>query len=193
MQHITCEINGRVYDLKVVETQEEAEIGLVGVDHLEEDEGIMFPFEKQDEVVFTMEGMTIPIDVVFVNQEFQVTDVWRAKPGDKDFSAVAYTVIELPINSDVNIGDFVFIDDGKTTSQMYVLNEKGDIQMALEGGERIFSRKSTKEMIRLAKRAKQNRKNKLKYRHFCIKLGKYIFKELDAQDNRKIETVEIPE
>ena len=67
---------------------------------------------------------------------------------------VAYTVIELPINSDVNIGDFVFIDDGKTTSQMYVLNEKGDIQMALEGGERIFSRKSTKEMIRLAKRAK---------------------------------------
>lgn len=193
MKTTICEINGRIYNLKVVETEEEAQEGLSEYSELKEDEGMMFPFEEEDNVVFTMDEMTIPIDIIFVNEENQVIRVVHAKPGDRDIYQKAKTVLELHIDSDVEVGDTVFFDSTDDTNQMYILDEDGNIQMALEGGERIFSRKSTLQMIRLAKRAKKMKKNKVEYNKICVKLGKYIFKELDAQDNRNVETVNLPD
>jgi hypothetical protein len=57
--------------------------------------------------------------------------------------------------------------------------------MALLGGERIFSRKSTKVIIRKALKAYRSKEDK-DYKA----LGKYVFKELKAQDGRKQEYVE---
>ena len=61
---------------------------------------------------------------------------------------------------------------------MKVLNEKGEIQMELSGGERIFSRLNTKILIKFAKKADFT-KNDNDYKA----LGKRVFKFLTIQDS----------
>ena len=65
-----------------------------------------------------------------------------------------------------------------------------EASVAIEGGERIFSRKSSRVIIRKAKKAYKNRKNE-KFDNYCRSLGKYVFKELDAQDSRDAEYVSL--
>jgi len=62
-------------------------------------------------------------------------------------------VVELNANSKVKEGDELeFLDDTKEYT-MKVLAPDGSTQMNLKGGERIFSRKNTKVLIRQAKKA----------------------------------------
>jgi len=56
--------------------------------------------------------------------------------------------------------------------------------MELDGGERIFSRKSTRVIIKKAKKAYVSQLDK-DYKA----LGKYVFKELNKQDDRDPEYV----
>lgn len=58
--------------------------------------------------------------------------------------------------------------------------------MELEGGERIFSRKNTKVLIKQAKKA-NNSKSDSDYK----RLGKSMFKYLKIQDNNEPEFVEL--
>jgi hypothetical protein len=52
--------------------------------------------------------------------------------------------------------------------------------MLLQGGERIFSRKSSKQIIAWAKKADLEKNNKSKFENYCRKLGKRVFRELKA-------------
>ena len=52
--------------------------------------------------------------------------------------------------------------------------------MLLKGGERIFSRKSTKQMIRWAKKAEEVKNDEVLYTKRCKRLGKIMLKELEA-------------
>ena len=70
---------------------------------------------------------------------------------------------------------------------MYILGSDGKPQMDLVGGERIISRSETRSLIIKAKRANKSKSDK-DYK----KLGKYIFKVLEKQDNRKPEYVNLP-
>lgn len=76
---------------------------------------------------------------------------------------------------------------------MKVLAPDGSTQMNLQGGERIFSRISTKQMITWAKKAEANKDNKELFNKYCKRLGKRMFKELYAQDHREPEYVNAPE
>ena len=67
------------------------------------------------------------------------------------------------------------------------LGSDGKPQMDLVGGERIFSRKNSRTLIKLAKRA-----NKSKADSDYAKLGKKIFKYINEQDNRPSEFIESP-
>lgn len=70
---------------------------------------------------------------------------------------------------------------------MKVLALDGSTQMELEGGERIFSRKNTKTLIRLAKKAHMSKDEK-DYKA----LGKKVFKYLHIQDTNTPEYVDAP-
>ena len=70
---------------------------------------------------------------------------------------------------------------------MYILGSDGTPQMDLVGGERIISRIETKEIIRKAKKANKSKQDK-DYK----KLGKYVFKVFEKQDNREPEYVGLP-
>ena len=76
---------------------------------------------------------------------------------------------------------------------MKVLAPDGSTQMNLQGGERIFSRISTRKMIKQAKKANSLRKDSVLYERACKKLGKICLKELYAQNHRDQEYVQVPE
>lgn len=69
-----------------------------------------------------------------------------------------------------------------SNSSMALLDHKGNIQMYLEGGELIFSRVSSKEIIDAASSAKT--------KEDILKLGQIVHKERMAQRGRDPEYVD---
>lgn len=61
--------------------------------------------------------------------------------------------------------------------KMVLLDHNGSPQMTMEGGERIFSRESTKKIIDLATKA--NDEDSL------YNLGEAVYKEIKAQNKRQ--------
>lgn len=199
---ITIEIGDREYKVREAKTEEERKQGLKGVESLPEDEGMLFYMpDKKSQVVFTMEDMKFPLDIIFINQDDEVFDAAynvpidteavisdeNALPNQDDY--VKY-VLEVNPNSGIQIGDELDIEDSEdnSTIKMQVLAPDGSTQMLLEGGERIVSRKETKVLIRKAKKAYKSKSDR-DYKA----LGKYMFKVLKGQDTREPEYVDAPE
>ena len=97
-------------------------------------------------------------------------------------------VLEVNQGSGIKEGDELDIDDDDEVPTMKVIAPDGSTQMELNGGERIFSRKNTKTLIRMAKRADKSKADK-DYKA----LGKKMFTYLKQQDEREPEYVEAPE
>lgn len=199
---ITIEIGDKEYKVREAKTEEERKQGLKGVESLPEDEGMLFYMpDKKSQVVFTMEDMKFPLDIIFINQDDEVFDIAYnvpidteavisdedALPNQDDY--VKY-VLEVNSNSGIQTGDELDIEDSEdnSTIKMQVLAPDGSTQMLLEGGERIVSRKETKVLIRKAKKAYKSKSD----RDYKV-LGKYMFKVLKGQDTREPEYVDAPE
>ncbi len=97
-------------------------------------------------------------------------------------------MLEVNADSGIKIGDEADLDDDDEDFVMKVLSPDGTVQMHLEGGERIVSRKETKVLIKKALKAAESKEDK-DYKA----LGKYIFKVLKGQDSREPEYVNAPE
>lgn len=199
---ITIEIGDREYKVREAKTEEERKQGLKGIESLPEDEGMLFYMpDKKSQVVFTMEDMKFPLDIIFINQDDEVFDIAYnvpidteavisdedALPNQDDY--VKY-VLEVNPNSGIQVGDELDIEDSEdnSTIKMQVLAPDGSTQMLLEGGERICSRKNTRVLIKKAKKAYKSKQDK-DYKS----LGKYMFKVLKEQDTREPEYVDAPE
>lgn len=205
---IDVDINGTVYHLLHLISEEEKEIGLMNVEELDSQEGALFDYsnEPQAELSFWMKDTTIPLLICFVNESGKVISVHQGEPMSEEMITessefVAY-VIEVGINETIKPGDQTSLgqqnineenedeEDEEDThpelnvNRLYVYGSDGEVQAELQGGERIFSRKSSRVIISKAKRAYLSKEDK-DYKS----LGKYIFKEMDAQDNREPEYV----
>lgn len=182
-------IGGKEYTVTVAETEEEKEIGLQNKESLPEDEGMLFIYDEPEDIGFWMEDTYIPLDIIFINEDFEVISIAKGQPESKDIHEekdVSY-VLELNIDSGVSVGDELeFIDDEQSSSKMLVLDENGEIQLELDGGERIFSRPNTKTLLKMAARAYKSKKDS-DYK----KLGKKVFSYLKIQDERDEEYVEL--
>lgn len=190
------EVNDKIYKVRVAITDEEKDKGLQGVKELPEDEGMLFIYDEPQTVGFWMAETEIPLDIVFINEDEEVISVYHGQPNDRTIAEeynVKY-VLEININSGIKEGDEVDIEDDEEDSEeakMMVIGPDGGIQMELKGGERIFRRAFTKQLINLAKKAyvEENKENQIS---LYKRIGKKIFKELDAQDDREPEYVEAP-
>ena len=204
---IDVEINGTTYHLLHLVSEEEKEVGLMNVEELDPQEGALFDYsdEPQAELSFWMKDTTIPLLICFINESGKVISVHKGKPLSEEMITessefVAY-VIEVGIYEKINPGDQTSLgnqdineeveDEDEedvhpelNVNRLYVYGSDGEVQAELQGGERIFSRKSSKVIIAKAKRAYVSKEDK-DYKA----LGRYIFKEMDAQDNRKPEYV----
>lgn len=192
------EINDKEYNLKEATTTEEMQKGLMGVTELPEDEGMIFIYPEEKDLTFWMHETPIKLDIICVGEDLIVNQVTEGQANDDTpIKMYGKYVIELNANSGVKEGDEVDLDDDedindfKSKSKMLVLDENGEVQMELEGGERIFSRIATKKFIKLAIKAWKNKKNPELFDKICKKLGKALFLELDGQTSRDPEYVEL--
>lgn len=182
----TAKINNKIYTLQVSKTPEELEKGLSGIKSLAKDSGMLFDLgDIAEEVSFWMDNTHIPLKIVFLDKDMNISKVCKGLPNTKDSHIgknVRY-VIEVDAEEDIEEGDDVdLIDD---PDKMLVLDPDGDIQMVLKSGERIFSRKNTKQLIKLAKLAEES-KSDADYE----RLGKAIFRYIDIQDKNGPQYVE---
>lgn len=193
------EIADKEYKVLIAETEEERIQGLGNVESMDDDEGMLFIMpEDQGQVVFNTEEMEFDIDLVFINQDDEVYNVVLGKAHssepiistpESEEGRTKY-VLEVNANSGIQIGDELDFEediDEEEIDKMYILGSDGKPQMDLVGGERIISRLETKQLIKKAKKA-----NREKTENAYKKLGKYMFKILEKQDNRDPEYVESP-
>ena len=190
MKHQKIEINNKVYQVKVAESEEEYDDGLMNIKELPEDEGMLFPFDTEDVYDFWMKDTFIPLDIIYLNSDLEVTKIIQGEPESEEIiSGQGKYVLELNVNSGVKLDDEVeFIDNDDDTDsddEMHVIGLDGNSLMTLKGGERIFSRKDTTKLVKFAKKAYESELDS-DYRA----LGKRVFKFLEIQDNNTPEFVE---
>lgn len=182
---MNIKIGDKEYKVKEAKSQEEKMKGLQEVKELPKDEGMLFYFDPPQEVSFYMKDTEIPLDIIFINEDQEVVQVSKGKPNDETLITVpdiAY-VLEVNVNSGISVGDELELEEKGPV--MRVLFQDGSDQYELWGGERIFSRKNTRVLIRKAKKANESQEDK-DYKA----LGKYMFKCIRIQDNREPEYVE---
>lgn len=189
-KNIGCiKIGGQEYDIFIAKSEEQKRQGLQNFKSLPKDEGMLFVINESNpvETFFHMHNVPFPLDMIFMDDEFKVLDVKRGNPEDDRIEGKASYVLEVNADSGIKIGDEADLDDDDGEYVMKVLSPDGSVQMHLEGGERIVSRKETKVLIKKALKANNSKEDK-DYKA----LGKYIFKVLKGQDNREPEYVEGP-
>lgn len=190
------QIANKVYNVEVFLTEEEKEKGLQNVTELPKDQGALFVYSEPQTLSFWMKDCPLSLDVIFLNEEQEVISNQKGVQNSEDILEEndAMYVLEVNAGSGIEPGDeadFSEIEDEsdeemEEDSLMLIIGPKGQIQGELEGGERIFSRKHTKTLIRLQKRA-QKSKSDADYK----RLGKKIFQYIKTQDEQEPEYVEL--
>ena len=185
---IRIKLGDKEYNVKEAKTQEEKQKGLMNVEELPSNEGMIFYYDQPDLVEMWMKDTLIPLDIIYVNEDQEVIAVEQGQPNDDTLLGHEDTmyVVEVNQNSGVKEGDTLeFLDDDEYV--MSVLKQDGTSQMDLVGGERIVSRRETKVLIRKAKKALDSH-SESDYKS----LGKYIFKVFKKQDSRDPDYVKGP-
>jgi len=189
MRKIKIEIADKQYTVELAETLGQREIGLQGRKELEKNEGMLFLFDGEEDLEFWMKDTFIPLDIIFISEDLEVTSVEKGIPESEELmSGFGAYVLELNQNSGVKKGDELSFNPNKKqkkTDKMLVLNSSGESQMELDGGERIFSRAHTKTLIKFAKKAVSTERD-----NDYVALGKRMFKFLQVQSDTKPEYVE---
>lgn len=188
MESAKIKIADKEYDVLIAQSDDEKSEGLEGINSLDKNEGMLFIINSDDKdediIWFTMENTNLELDVIFLNEDLEVVQVAKGEPNsDVPIFGEADYVLEVNSNSGISLGDELeFISE--ESKKMYVLDSKGDIQMVLDGGERIFSIPNTKTLIKFAKKA-ASMKNDNAYKA----LGKRVFKFLTVQNESETEYV----
>ena len=185
---INITLGNKKYKVREAKTDEEKRKGLQNVSELAEDEGMIFYFDPPQRVEMWMKNTLIPLDIIYINDDQEVIEIYQGEPNDDTLHSVENTsyVVEVNRNSGVHVGDELEFDttDEDKKYVMKVLAPDGSTQMQLEGGERIVSRRETKVLIKKAKKARDSQKDT----DFKT-LGRYIFKVFKKQDERPAEYV----
>ena len=185
MEKVKISVEDKEYTVEIAKTEEERAKGLQDRKSLGDSEGMLFVFDKPQTVGFWMDKTEIPLDIIFIDEDEEVISVYKGKPFSKEIveeDDVKY-VLEVNQNSGIKEGDELEFEEDSEDSEkitMKVIAPDGSTQMELEGGERIFSRKNTRTLIKMAKRADET-KSDTDYK----RLGNKMFKYIKQQNNRK--------
>ena len=87
-------IGTKEYKVNITQTEDERRKGLAVFDSLPADEGMFFNFGKEDNHIFWMKGMKFNIDIIFLDKDKKVLDVFenvKAEPGVQDMDLKTYS------------------------------------------------------------------------------------------------------
>ena len=197
MEQKFVNIGDKTYKCKIAKSEEDKRQGLMYVENLPPDEGMLFVWDSEDTRQMWMKNTLIPLDMIAINDDDEVIMVYPARPKDETlipFMGTKY-ILEVNQNSGIKIGDDFEIDDSDDLDKyvMKVIGSDGGTQFLLQGGERIVSRKETRVLIRKAKKAESVKNDEAAFNRICRSLGKYMFKVLYGQDHRDAQYVQVPE
>ena len=186
----SIKLGNQEYNIFIAKSEEQKQKGLQHFTSLPKDEGMLFVINESNpvETFFHMHNVPFPLDMVFMDDEFKVLDVKRGNPEDDKIEGIASYVLEVNADSGIKVGDEADLEDDDEDYVMKVLSPDGTVQMNLEGGERIVSRRETVVLIKKALKAAESKEDK-DYKA----LGKYMFKVLKGQNERPAEYVDAPE
>jgi uncharacterized membrane protein (UPF0127 family) len=197
MEKVIVNIGSKTYNCQLAKTEEQRRKGLMDVTYLAPDEGMLFVFDDEQTQEFWMKNTPLELTQISINDDEEVEYVYQAIPNDETLIPFKHCKYLLEVNrtTEIQKGDEFEIDDSDDLNKyvMKVLAPDGTTQMNLQGGERIFSRISTRKMIKQAKKANSVREDEILFERACKKLGKICLKELYAQNHRDQEYVQVPE
>ena len=186
----TVRIGKKSFRVIVAETEQEKETGLSGVEEMDSDEGMLFVYDEPQHLDFWMKDCDLTLSIIFLDEKKTVISNQKGLPNTEDFVSEdnAKYVLEVNYTEDIKPGDKAVFNLGEELEldpeKLYILGEDGTPQGSIGSGSRIFSRKSTQVMIRKAKKADES-KSDVDYKD----LGRYVFGELDRQENREPEYI----
>ena len=108
-------VNQKCFKVEIADTSEKRQIGLMQHEVLKEDNGMWFIFNEEGRHSIWMKNMNFPIDIIWIDSNYNVVDVKRnAEPCTDNCeiyspSKDAKYVLEVNIDSKINIGDKVEI------------------------------------------------------------------------------------
>lgn len=134
----SVKVGDKEFDVEVADTDDKRKDGLSRVKDLDDDEGMLFVFEEETEVPFTMADTSIDLDIVFIDDSGEVITVKSVKAFDETpvrCGGPFSFVLEVNYNSGIEEGDMVKFDDALSEedmeklkhSKMLVLNSEGDV------------------------------------------------------------------
>lgn len=107
--HPTLVYDDSAITLEIANTPEERAQGLMNRESLEQDRGMLFMYEEEDDRSFWMKNTTIPLDIIFLDSEMQVINIEKAdpEPNTADENLERYTSEEaakyvLEVNQNVS-------------------------------------------------------------------------------------------
>lgn len=114
-----------IIQIAVAETEQERNDGLMDVNSLPDDKGMLFVFDNQEPRSFWMANTPLSLDIIFVNNKGKIV---RIHQQTKPFSDQKYIsrdparyVVEVKggycINHDIKEGDFVSLPDESKVSE----------------------------------------------------------------------------
>lgn len=190
-------VGTKSYKCKIAKSEEDKKQGLMNVEYLPPDEGMLFVWDKEGTRQMWMKNTLIPLDMIAIDEDDEVNMVYPAQPKDETLTSFigAKYILEVNQNSGIKPGDDFEIDDSDDLNKyvMKVIGSDGGTQFFLQGGERIVSRKETRVLIRKAKKAELVKNDEAAFSKACKSLGKYMFKVLYGQDHREAQYVQVPE
>jgi len=230
MRVIKTKIQNKPYLLGVAESEDEKTKGLSNTPRLNKSSGMLFVYDKPTDVVFNTMKMNYPIDMIFMDEDWNVVDKLFAEPGEEGINkyGIKYVLETTPNAIDAPLGSSlssiskdlsgkpkkkeekkqeniiiarsedtpdteIFRKGGKVIRPkevevqmkdgfMQVLDDTGKILMNIKGGERIFSRQHTKDIVDLVNKIKHGKAD-------SEDLGKYIADVIKTQDTQDPEYV----
>lgn len=79
-----AKINGTKLMLKVAYSQERQSIGLMHITKLNENEGMIFVYDKERYIAFWMKNTLIPLSIAYVEADGRIAGIYNMYPVDKN-------------------------------------------------------------------------------------------------------------
>jgi uncharacterized membrane protein (UPF0127 family) len=93
---ISSERGAHNFEVEVADTFKQREIGLMNRTELAERAGMLFVFEQTSEQAFWMKNTLIPLDIVFIDENFRIANIARqAQPCYEEHCPIYSSGVEI--------------------------------------------------------------------------------------------------